>query len=210
MDHARFKSSHAAATYVSGDLDERTQQAFELHLMQCPACVEEVEVWRAMQAGMREHDAASPAARPRDSTVAFRWRLAASLAVIAVGSGAVGWYGRSFAGPGVADDTVAVFSLPPVTRGVEDCVALRVHAGTELIALRVPNAATGWQLELTREDGTPVDAREYAVRTQMDGSWLLRMRARSLVGEVLRLQTRGGDGITEAVGCLIVPAHARG
>jgi hypothetical protein len=205
MDHARFKSSHTAATYVNGDLDERTLEAFELHLMQCPLCVEDVEVWRAVQSGLRDQDAATQVAR---DPIGGRWRLAASLAVIAVGSGAAGWYGHSFAGPAVSDDAVAVFSLPPTTRGAEDCLALRVHEGTELIALRVPNAASGWQLELTREDGSPVDSREYAVRIQMDGSWLLRLRAQSLVGELLRLQTRGGDGMTEPLGCLIVPTPA--
>lgn len=204
MDHARFKNMQAAATYVSGDLDERTQQAFELHLLECRDCLEEVEVWRAVQAGLRQTDTGRTV-RTRDAAAAARWRLAASLAVIAVGSGAAGWYAHSFTGVALADEGIAVFSLPPVMRGAEECLPLRVDPGVELIALRVPNAATGWQLELMREDGTPIGENDYSVRTQMDGSWLLRMRARALAGELLRLQTRGGDGMTEPLGCLVVP-----
>jgi anti-sigma factor RsiW len=202
MDHARFRSTHTAATYVSGDLDERTQQSFELHMMECPACVEDVEIWRAMQVGLRAQGAVELPSSTRESGAA-RWRLAASLAVIAVGSGSVGWFGRSIAEPTLTDDALAMFNMPPITRG-DECTRLPTDDATQLLALRVPGAVSGWQLELVRGDGTVVDPSHYGVRTQLDGSWLVRLRARALAGEILHLQTRDADGATEPVGCIEV------
>lgn len=49
MDHLRFKSEQTAATYVADGLDPETREQFELHLMSCPECVEEVEGWRAIK-----------------------------------------------------------------------------------------------------------------------------------------------------------------
>jgi Putative zinc-finger len=49
MDHLRFQSNQTAAAYVADGLDHETQEAFELHMMSCPDCVQEVEVWRSLQ-----------------------------------------------------------------------------------------------------------------------------------------------------------------
>ncbi|HYK25762.1 MAG TPA: zf-HC2 domain-containing protein [Steroidobacteraceae bacterium] len=49
MEHLRFKSEQTAAAYVAGGLDPTMQEQFELHLMSCPDCVEEVESWRALK-----------------------------------------------------------------------------------------------------------------------------------------------------------------
>ena len=49
MEHLRFKSEQTAAAYVAGGLDPTLQEQFELHLMSCPDCVEEVESWRALK-----------------------------------------------------------------------------------------------------------------------------------------------------------------
>jgi Putative zinc-finger len=49
MEHLRFKSEQTAAAYVAGGLDPGLQEQFELHLMSCPDCVEEVESWRALK-----------------------------------------------------------------------------------------------------------------------------------------------------------------
>jgi anti-sigma factor RsiW len=49
MEHLRFKSEQTAAAYVAGGLDPTVQEQFELHLMSCPDCVEEVESWRALK-----------------------------------------------------------------------------------------------------------------------------------------------------------------
>lgn len=205
MDHARFKNEHTAALYVSGDLDERTQEAFEMHLMRCAACVSEVELWRAMRTGMRDGAAANaPIIRSFDTSRTTQWGLAASIAVIAIGSGAAGWYGRSFSRMSVSDEELAVFSLPPVARGADDCMTLPVESRTEIVALRVPNANPGLRLELTGEDGTLIADGDYSVRPQADGSWLLRVRARAYAGQLLRLQTRGSNVLPEPLGCVII------
>jgi hypothetical protein len=205
MDHARFKNEHTPALYVSGGLDERTQEAFELHLMECTACVSEVELWRAMRTGMRDGTAANaPVIRSFDTSRTTQWGLAASVAVIAIGSGAAGWYGRSFAGMSVSDEDLAVFNLPPITRGADDCVTLPIGERTEVVALRVPGARNGLELELTGEDGTLIADGEYSVRPQADGSWLLRVRAKPFAGQLLRLQTRGSNVLPEPLGCVVV------
>jgi anti-sigma factor RsiW len=49
MDHLRFQSNQTAAAYVADGLDHETQEAFELHMMSCADCVQEVEVWRSLQ-----------------------------------------------------------------------------------------------------------------------------------------------------------------
>jgi hypothetical protein len=59
MDHLHFKSEQTAAAYVGDALDPETRDAFELHMMSCHECVEEVESWRAIKSCM-----------PRDAVLA--------------------------------------------------------------------------------------------------------------------------------------------
>jgi anti-sigma factor RsiW len=202
MDHTRFKANHTAALYVSGELDEHVQETFELHLMSCTSCVQDVEIWRAMSGGIRQQRDKMIERSTSAAQQPIPWRLAASFALIAIGSGAVGWYGRTFSGASLDDESVAVFNLPPVTRSGEDCVRLQIAPVTELIALRVPNADLARRLELTDAQGRPLEADSYSVRTQPDGSWLVRMRARQ-TGEIVRLQTREADGLSEPLGCIL-------
>lgn len=49
MDHLRFKSEQTAAAYVGDELDPAAREQFELHMMSCEECVEEVESWRAIK-----------------------------------------------------------------------------------------------------------------------------------------------------------------
>ena len=85
MDHLRFQSNQTAAAYVAQDLDHETQEAFELHMMACTDCVQEVEMWRTVQgtlgaearsAAAEDEDTvemlASPAARARKPGAATR------------------------------------------------------------------------------------------------------------------------------------------
>jgi len=69
MDHIQFKANQTAAGYVANGLDESTQEAFELHLMGCSECVEDVEVWRADQT---RHAQAAPRGAHRGSQAALR------------------------------------------------------------------------------------------------------------------------------------------
>jgi len=48
MDHMRFKANLTAASYVAHGLEDSVQEEFELHLMSCPECVDDVEAWRAI------------------------------------------------------------------------------------------------------------------------------------------------------------------
>ena len=80
---------------------------------------------------------------------------------------------------------------------------LQVAPATQLIALRVPNAAGGWELELTDPEGRPLAGESWSVRTQADGSWLVRMRVRES-GELVRLQRRDQDGVSEPLACVVV------
>jgi len=49
MDHSQFKANQTAAVYVADGLDAPTQEAFEMHMMDCPECIEDVETWRAIK-----------------------------------------------------------------------------------------------------------------------------------------------------------------
>ena len=72
MTHAECTQSESAARYVAHDLDEGTQESFELHLVQdgCRACLEQVEIWRAIKGYMPKR--------------AFQWCLA-------LGAKVAGW-----------------------------------------------------------------------------------------------------------------------
>ena len=43
MDHTQFKANQTAATYVADGLDEGTLEAFEMHMMGCTECIEDVD-----------------------------------------------------------------------------------------------------------------------------------------------------------------------
>ena len=87
MDHIQFKANQTAAGYVANGLDESTQEAFELHLMGCSECVEDVEVWRAIKLDMPRQRPEVRSKAPKPRFVAFSdWRMAASL----VGAGIIG------------------------------------------------------------------------------------------------------------------------
>ena len=48
-EHMVFKMNQTAAAYVAGALDEETSERFELHLLECVECSDDVEVWRALK-----------------------------------------------------------------------------------------------------------------------------------------------------------------
>ena len=68
MDHAQFKAKQTAAVYVADGLDDHTLEAFEMHMMGCNECVEDVETWRAVKLNMpaRARAARAPAMLGRD------------------------------------------------------------------------------------------------------------------------------------------------
>lgn len=202
MDHLRFKSNHTAAAYVANGLDLATQEAFELHLLSCAECVNDVEIWRTIKNKMprdlaqpMEH--ATPARHP-----AARWRMAASLVATGLLGAVGGWYLHSAQAPWADPDSIVFQSLPPLTRGLEDCSPIRVGSQTRLIALRIPGAVAGQHVAAIGDDGHDLDASAYSVVMQSDGSWLVRMPAELLEKQSIRFESRGTEGPAEPLGCV--------
>src|SRR2546421_8030799 len=85
MDHTQFKANQTAATYVADGLDQGTLEAFEMHMMGCTECVEDVEAWRAIKLNMPRtaRPALAPGAIRRSVHAAAGWRMAASLLIAA-------------------------------------------------------------------------------------------------------------------------------
>jgi hypothetical protein len=51
----RCSCAHLIDSYVWECLASDTQKAFELHLMECPACLRSVELERLLRRAIREH-----------------------------------------------------------------------------------------------------------------------------------------------------------
>jgi hypothetical protein len=200
MDHLRFKADQTAAIYVASGLDESAQEDFELHLMSCPECVDDVEAWRAIEAHMpREARAAAP--RELAASGGFRqWRLAASLAAIGIIGGAGGWYARPFTDPGL--DRTAFFNALPVSRGAFDCMTLKFAADTRQVVLRVAGVASERRVVALNARGEELTARGYSARRQSDGSWLLQFAADTIARRALHLEAQGATGPAEPLGCV--------
>ncbi|MGH8261716.1 MAG: hypothetical protein ACREUG_18720, partial [Steroidobacteraceae bacterium] len=147
--------------------------------------------------------AATPLPRTTGISAAARWRIAAALAAGVIVGTAGGWYGRSAQGPSVAADSIGFYSLPPLMRGPADCTAVRVGPQVDLIALRVPAATKEQQLVAVDSEGHDLAADEYSVRTQTDGSWLVRVRAQVVRDQGIRFEARSADGTVEPRGCVL-------
>lgn len=199
MDHMRFKANLTAASYVARGLDESTQEDFELHLMSCPECVDDVEAWRAIEKHMpsAERDAAAHSAPARAGL--DRWRLAASLVGIGIVAAASGWYWRGFADPDL--DKTEFFNTLPLTRGAY-CTALKYAADTQRVVLRVADVASDRKVVALTPQGDVLPARSYSARRQTDGSWLLQFAASSLTPRAIRLEALGASGPGEPLGCI--------
>jgi hypothetical protein len=203
MDHMRFKANLTAATYVSHGLDESAQEDFELHLMSCPECVDDVEAWRAIEKHMpREARAVVPRAAPVRAALKH-WRLAASLIGIGIVGAGGGWYGRAFTDPEL--DRLAFFNAVPVSRGAFDCMPLKFAPDTQRIVLRVAGVASDRKVVALGPKGEELAARGYSARRQTDGSWLLQFTAATLARGAIRLESEGGTAPAEPLGCVSAP-----
>ncbi|MGH8151077.1 MAG: anti-sigma factor family protein [Steroidobacteraceae bacterium] len=319
MDHLRFKSDQTAAAYVADELDPVRRQEFELHMMSCQECLEDVEGWRAIKNHLPQQEPVSAAAapdtaprarvlsqgqqmhqetlspetfsharepgsgqpigqdplgheamphgtvspeegpfglpprglcvpddvvpreRPRrarpsavaayeasleaaDSAVAPRvarkgahapppapherkpagWRLAATLAAVGlIGGVGAGWYGRSVQGPSVDANSIGFYSLPPLARGPADCTSVHLGPSVSLLALRVPGAVPNQQLVPVDSEGHDLRPESYSVRTQADGSWLVRLPVATVREQGIRFEARSADGTVEPRGCVV-------
>jgi hypothetical protein len=203
MDHIQFKANQTAAGYVANGLDESTQEAFELHMMGCSACVEDVEVWRAIKLEMPKQHAEVRTLAPRRKLAAFSdWRMAASLVGAGVIGATGGWLGKSTTATDLDSTRTVVFNLPSVSRGADDCTAMRLASDTRLAVLRVPGVSKDLRVVALDAEKRELPASEYASRIQPDGSQLVRIDSELLAGRSVHLEARRADGSGEPLGCV--------
>jgi anti-sigma factor RsiW len=204
MDHAQFKAKQTAAAYVADGLDERTLEAFEMHMMGCTECVEDVESWRAIKVNMpsRARPARAPAVLGRNTYEAAGWRMAASLVVGGVLGTAGGWFGHQSQTPNLDSTQTAFFNVPAATRGAGDCTPLRLAPDTRFAVLRVPGVSRDRQVFAADAEKHELPASRYTSRLQPDGSHLVRIDTQALDGREVFLEARAADGFGEPLGCV--------
>ena len=203
MDHIQFKANQTAAGYVANGLDESTQEAFELHMMGCSECVEDVEVWRAIKLEMPKQRAEVRTLTPRRKLAAFSdWRMAASLVGAGVIGATGGWLGKSTTATDLDSTRTVVFNLPSVSRGADDCTAMRLASDTRLAVLRVPGVSKEFRVVALDSEKRELPRSEYTSRIQPDGSQLVQIDAQALAGRLVRLEARRVDGSGEPLGCV--------
>ena len=210
MDHAQFKAKQTAASYVADGLDERTLEAFEMHMMGCTECIEDVESWRAIKVNMpnRVRPARVPAVLGRNlhaagvGHAAAGWRMAASLVVGGVLGTAGGWFGHQSQTPNLDSTQTAFFNVPAATRGAGDCTALRLAPDTRFALLRVPGVSRDRQVIAADAEKRELPASRYTSRLQPDGSHLVRIDTQALDGREVFLEARAADGFGEPLGCV--------
>jgi hypothetical protein len=203
MDHMQFKANQTAAGYVANGLDESTQEAFELHMMGCSECVEDVEVWRAIKLDMPRQRPEVRVAVPSRKLAAFSdWRMAASLVGAGIVGAAGGWLGKSTTATDLDSTQTVVFNLPAVSRGADECTAVRLAPDTRLAILRVPGLSRDLRVVALDAEKRELPAGQYASRIQPDGSQLVRIDARALVGRLVHLEARRANGSGEPLGCI--------
>jgi hypothetical protein len=216
MDHSQFKANQTAAVYVADGLDERTLEAFEMHMMGCAECIDDVESWRAIKVNMptRARPARAPAvlgrnlhagaghSRVRNAHSAVGWRMAASLVVGGVLGTAGGWFGHQSQTPNLDSTQTAFFNVPAATRGAGDCTALRLAPDTRFAVLRVPGVSRDRQVIAADAEKRELPASRYVSRLQPDGSHLVRIDTQALDGREVFLEARAADGFGEPLGCV--------
>lgn len=200
MDHIQFKSNQTAAAYVAHELTEQQQEAFELHMMSCPECVNDVEAWRLI----KQHMPAATVAEPR---MPFRklwwggWGMAASFTGAMVIGALGGWFAGTLQRPSLDTTETAIFNMPALTRGANDCTPLALAANTRAAVLRVSGVPSQGVVVATDASGQDLPANRYSAREQRDGSWVLRFDARWLQHERVQLVSRK-PGSEELLGCV--------
>jgi anti-sigma factor RsiW len=206
MDHSQFKANQTAAVYVADGLDASTLEAFEMHMMACPECVEDVETWRAIKINMpaRVRPLSRTAVLGRKVRQPETWRMAASFLAVALVGASAGWFGRDVqTSPASADSRTVFFSMSAAERGdASECTPVQLSAQTRLAVLRVTSVAEGQKLIAVDSDRHELAANRYSVSAQPDGSQLVRIDAQSLVNRDVHLEGRRADGAADALGCV--------
>ncbi len=204
MDHSQFKANQTAAVYVADGLDASTQEAFEMHMMACTECVEDVETWRAIKVNIpaRVRPASTFSRRIRAGHGMGTWRLAASVLLAGIVGVTGGWFGRAVRGPELDSAQSVFFNMPAVERGGDDCMAVRLAPDSKLAVVRVPALAAGATVIAVDSEKQELPGGSYFVRTQPDGSALVRVETRALVDRAVHLEARKSDSSIEPIGCI--------
>ena len=204
MDHAQFKAKQTAAVYVADGLDDHTLEAFEMHMMGCNECVEDVETWRAIKLNMpaRARPARAPAVLGRSTQAAMGWRMAATLVAGGVLGSAGGWFGHESQAPNLDSTQTAFFNVPAATRGAGECTPLRIAPNTRFAVLRVPGVTRDRKVIAADAEKHELPAARYTSRLQPDGSHLVRIDTQALNGRDVFLEAQAPDGFGEPLGCV--------
>jgi len=202
MDHMQFKSSQAAASYVANELSEHQQEAFELHMMGCSECLNDVEAWRVIKTHMPA-PAVIEAARPPFRKVWWGgWGMAASFAAAMAVSAAGGYFASAARQPDVDSSELAVFNMPAITRASE-CTQLPLAANARVLVLRVPGVSSERRLTIADADGKTVPSSLYSARLQRDGSWVVRFDAAYLQRASVQVVSSRSGTEDEVLGCVV-------
>jgi hypothetical protein len=201
MDHIQFKSNQSAAAYVANELDDQAQEAFELHMMGCSECINDVESWRVIKLHMPS-PAALQARAPFKKHWWGGWGMAASFIGAMLVSGLGGYYASVAERPSIDSSETAIFNMPALTRGAGECTKLPLAGNTRAVVLRVPGVASDMRLTVTDSSGRELAGDLYSAREQRDGSWIVRFDADSLQRNPAQILARGAGGANEALGCV--------
>jgi hypothetical protein len=201
--HEIFKVNQTAAAYVTRALDESIQEAFELHMMSCSECVEEVEIWRVLKQAMPQPSRSRPANPRRSLAPLAHWQLAASLIGVTVIGAASGWGTRALLVPDLTSEQTLVFNLPSVSRGAGECTVLQLGHHARLAIIRLPGVARDHHLIALDGNRHELPSGRYSARTQPDGTRLLQIDPHLLVGAGVYLEARAADGTSNPIGCLV-------
>jgi Putative zinc-finger len=202
MDHIQFKSSQAAAAYVANDLSEPQQEAFELHMMGCSECLNDVEAWRVIKTHMPAPAVMEAARPPFRKTWWGGWGMAASFVGAMGVSALAGWYANSAQRPDIDSSELAVFNMPAITRASE-CTQLPLAANARALVLRVPGVPSERSVAVMDESGKPLAGSHYTAHLQRDGSWVVRFDATYLQSEAAQVVTHKSGTEDELLGCVV-------
>lgn len=195
-----FKANQTAAAYVAGELDELSQEKFEIHMMGCSECLNDVEAWRVIKTHM-------PDAVVIESARQFKkhwwggWGMAASFAGTIAIAGAGGWFASETQRPDLHSSETAIFDMQPITRS-SDCYQLPVAANTRAVVVRITRVDSERRPVATDMDGNELASGLYSSRLQRDGSWVMLFDSDSLQKAPAYIVARKSEGADESLGCV--------
>ncbi len=108
--------------------------------------------------------------------------MAASLVGAGVIGATGGWLGKATTATDLDSTRTVVFNLPSVSRGADECTAMRLASDTRLAVLRVPGISKDLRVVALDSEKRELPAGDYTSRIQPDGSQLLKIDARAVGG----------------------------